>query len=163
MDLPKRKPNRLQFYDYSTPGAYFITICTQDRKCTLGNIVGDGSPVPKTQGQIAERFILQIPRKYPNIYVDKYVVMPNHVHLLLRIENANGTGNPSPTLGKFIGWYKYQVTKAVNVACNSAGARFFQRSYHDHIIRGEADYAKIWEYIENNPVRWKEDCFYTEE
>ena len=88
--------------------------------------------------------------------------MPNHIHILLRIDNIAGTGNPSPTLGKIIGWYKYQVTKTVNDWCGTIGARFFQRSYHDHVIRGEKDYSEIWEYIHNNPAMWKEDCFYEE-
>lgn len=80
--------------------------------------------------------------------------MPNHIHMLIQLYPANGTGNPSPTLGNIIAWYKYQVTREVNTCCNSAGMRFFQRSYHDHIIRGEVDYLKIWEYIESNPAKW---------
>ena len=162
MELPKRKPNRLQCYDYSTSGAYFVTICTEKRKHTLCTIVGDGFPVPKPLGRIAEHWILQIPQKYPCVVVDKYVVMPNHIHILLRIEVQNGTGNPSPTLGNIIGWYKYQVTKTSNWGSDHVGATVFQRSYHDHVIRGEQDYLKIWEYIDNNPARWEEDCFYEE-
>ncbi|MBE6974661.1 MAG: hypothetical protein E7436_04130 [Ruminococcaceae bacterium] len=162
MELPKRKPNRLLHFDYSTNGGYFVTICTQHKKNTLSTIVGDGFPVPKPPGQIAEAYIQQIPTKFPYVVVDHYVVMPNHIHILLRIDNIGGTGNPSPTLGNIIDWYKYQVTKTINHECGMIGDRFFQRSYHDHVIRGERDYLKIREYIDNNPARWKEDCFYTE-
>lgn len=129
----------------------------------LGTIVGDGFPVPKRAGQIAEMYIQRLHEKFPAILVDKYVVMPNHIHLLLRIENLGGTGNPSPTLGKIIGWYKYQVTREINAACRTVGRRFFQRSFHDHVVRGDADYKMIWEYIDTNPMKWKLDCFYTEE
>ena len=160
MELPHRKPNRIPHFDYSTPGAYFVTICTKHRKNTLCSIVGDGFPVPKPPGRIAEDFIRKIPGKYPCVSVDRYVVMPNHIHILLRIAPTDGTGNPSPTLGNIIGWYKYQATKAIQSRCGTAGTRFFQRSYHDHVIRNEAGYLKIWQYIDNNPARWQEDCFY---
>ena len=96
MELPKRKPNLIPHFDYSTPGAYFITICTEHRKTTLCSIVGDGFPVPKPPGQIAEDFIRKIPEKYPCVSVDHYVIMPNHIHLLLRISSSYGTGNPPP-------------------------------------------------------------------
>lgn len=149
MELPKRKINRLADYDYNQNGAYFITICTQDRKPILSQIVGDGSPVPKTAGLIAEKTIMQITEKYPSVSVEKHVIMPDHIHILLRIDN--GTGNPSPTLGNIIGWYKYQVTKEVNRQNYTAGEKLFQRSYYDHVIRNQQDYNAVWEYIEQNP------------
>jgi len=161
MELPKRKRNRLKNYDYSN-GMYFVTICTENHRKILCGVVGDGSPVPKEPGKIAEEFILKIPEKYTGVKVDKYVVMPNHVHLLIYIGNKSVTEKPSPTLGDIIGWYKYQVTKQINNEMGIPGRRFFQRSFHDHVIRGEKDYLKIWEYIDNNPARWAEDCFYTE-
>jgi REP element-mobilizing transposase RayT len=83
--------------------------------------------------------------------VDKYVVMPDHIHLLLRIDTDLGTGNPSPTLGNIIGWYKYQVTREINEQFGQQGERVFQRSYYDHVIRNQRDYDEIWQYIENNP------------
>ena len=184
MELPVRKPNRLSGYDYSQNGAYFVTICTQDRKKFLSHIVGDGFPVPQAHGMIAEEFIRQIPVKYPSVAVDKYVIMPDHIHLILRFdmgngtgnpsptmipecgngtgkpsptmipECRNGTGNPSPTLGTVIGWYKYQVTKQINLSANTEGEKVFQRSYYDHVIRNQQDYDEIWQYIENNPMKW---------
>ena len=154
MELPQRKPNRIFEYDYSQNGAYFVTICTQDRKKILSQIVGDGFPVPKPCGTIAADYIRQIPIKYPTVSVDRYVIMPDHIHLLLRFHWDLGTGNPSPTLGNVIGWYKYQVTKQVNLHLNTTGAPLFQRSYYDHVIRNQKDYDEIWEYIENNPHKW---------
>ena len=147
----ERKPNRLQEYDYSQNAAYFVTICTQERRKILSDIVGDGFPVLKPYGDIAEKIILQIPDKYPSVSVDHYVVMPDHIHLLLRIDAGFGTGNPSPTLGNVVGWYKYQVTKQVNLRMCTVGMKLFQRSYYDHVIRNQRDYDEIWQYIENNP------------
>ncbi len=176
MDVPQRKTNRLTDFDYNTPGAYFITICTQDRKHILSEIVGDGFPILKCAGRIAEHFIQKIPEKYPNVTVDKYVIMPDHIHLLMQIqivgeafrlpekrdggtvpyERNEGTGNPSPTVGNVIGWFKYQITKHVNSLLGTVGDRLFQRSYYDHVIRNQLDYDEIWEYIEGNPVKWLE-------
>ena len=154
MALQQRKPNRLYDYDYSTSGAYFVTICTQGRKKFLSQIVGDGSPVPKPIGMIAEEYIRQIPETYPAVSVDRYVIMPDHIHLLLRFDRDNGTGNPSPTLGNVIGWYKYQVTKQANTQLNYLSGKLFQRSYYDHVIRNQQDYNEAWKYIENNPRKW---------
>ena len=161
MELSKRKANRLPEYDYSTPGAYFVTICTHNRKNTLSAIVGDGSPVPKLPGQIAEKYIQMIPDHFPAVNVDHYVIMPNHIHLLLQIKSSDESESLCPSLGNIIGWYKYQVTKSINNYCDTNGTRFFQRSYHDHVVRNEQDYQKIWLYIETNPIRWINDCFYT--
>jgi len=155
MEVQQRKPNRLSNYDYNQNGAYFVTICTRDRKPILSAIVGDGFPVPKSTGKIAEEYIYKIPEKYPTVSIDRYVIMPDHIHLLLRIDtDPNGTGNPSPTLGNIIGWYKYQVTKQANLQTNAPGERLFQRSYYDHVIRNQCDYDEIWQYIENNPRKW---------
>ena len=154
MELCERKPNRLTDYDYNQNGAYFVTICTQDRQKLLSQIVGDGFPVPKPYGRIAEKMIHQITTKYANVLVDNYVIMPDHIHLLLRFDWNCGTGNPSPTLGNVIGWYKYQVTRQINLLTNTQGVRVFQRSYYDHVIRNQQDYDETWQYIENNPRKW---------
>ena len=152
MEFVQRKINRISEFDYGVNGAYFVTICTQNRRKILSQIVGDGFPVPKTIGLLAEEYIKQIPQKYSGVYVDKYVIMPDHIHMLLRIDC--GTGNPSPTLGNIVGWYKYQVTKTYNKRASMNGVRLFQRSYYDHVVRNQQDYNEIWEYIENNPRKW---------
>lgn len=161
---PKRKSNRLKQFDYSQNGAYFITICTHNRKEILSHInVGDGSPVPKLTiyGDIVLRLINEISNKYPNVIVDKYVIMPNHIHIIFAIINNSGTGDPSPAISNVVAWLKYTSTKEINSFTKSAGTRIFQRSYYDHIIRNEADYLNIWQYIENNPLKWRDDEYYT--
>ena len=98
--------------------------------------------------------MLSIPRIYPEIKLDKYVIMPNHVHAILVISGEK----ESQSIVSVIGQYKAAVTKkirAVNPEIN-----VWQRSFHDHVIRNQVGYKKIWQYIENNPVRWEEDCFY---
>ena len=163
MDFPRRKATRLSQYDYSSSGAYFVTVCTQERKCILSHIVGDGSPVPKPLGKIAEEYIRKIPEKYPHVRVDKYIIMPNHIHMILFFDVPGGTGDPSPTLGNVLGWYKYNVTRQFNEENAIAGMKLFQRSFHDHVIRGEEDYLKIWEYIDGNGAKWADDCYYSGE
>lgn len=165
MPFPQRRPTRLKGYDYSTPGAYFITICTKDRKRTLSDIaVGEGLAPPETHltaiGRTAEAQLLAIEKRFPSVSIRKYVIMPNHIHLLLVLEERAGGASPSPTVPDVIGAFKSVTTRL----CRTHGFQgpVFQRSFHDHVIRGEADYREIWEYIDGNPARWREDCFYTE-
>lgn len=161
MNLPVRKPNRLPTFDYSTAGAYFITICTKDRKCLFWDTVGAtiGRPhVPTLSyyAMVVDAAIQKIPVYYPAISVDHYVVMPNHIHLLLQI-NTDVSGRPmvAPTISTVIQQLKGVITKQI-------GWSVWQKLFHDHVVRNEKDYLKIWEYIDNNPARWEEDCFYEE-
>ena len=154
MDLPKRKSNRLQYYDYSSNGAYFITICTKDNAKILCDIVGDDAYiVPTIQlttiGNIVEKYVKSIPG------IDKYVIMPNHIHLIICIKSVETIKASSPTqsIPQLIRSFKTLVTKDL-------GSSVFQRSFHDHIIRNKHDYDRIWEYIDTNPIKWKNDCFY---
>ena len=163
MDLVKRKPNRLENYNYSASGAYFITLCTQGRKEILSCIdVGTGVlDCPKIQlserGMIAEKYINQLNDFYDNIAVDKYVIMPDHIHLLLNISNVDGqSGTPVPTnnnknstVSKFVSTFKRFCNKEY-------GQNIWQQRYYDHIIRNQNDYNDIWEYIDNNPKKWLE-------
>lgn len=165
-EYPRRKPNRLSGYDYSTAGTYFITICTQNRECSLSRIidmyadVGDGFPVPQLTeaGIISDKYIKSIHDKFPNVTVENYVIMPNHIHMILYL--TNGTGDLSPTIGNIIGWFKYAVTKEINNIQNLSPAKFFQRSFHDHIIRNDKEFQMIYKYIDENPINWETDCFY---
>ena len=156
MILPERKKIRLADYDYSSVGAYFITLCTQNKEKNLSRIiVGDGLPVPKNTayGDVVEKYIDEIKIKYPDVSVDKFVIMPNHIHMIIVI-SQKGTGNPSPTISTVMGWFKYQTTKMINNLRSSPSKTFWQRSYFDHIIRGQQDYDEQWRYIDENPVRW---------
>ena len=135
MDLPKRKRTRLENFDYSTPGAYFITICTKDRKCILGKIVGEGlRALPEITlsyiGKETEKTIQYINDNYVGVIVDKYVIMPNHIHLIVILNDSGGRGNPP--LQNVIGQLKSYTTNKYN-------GTLWQRSYHDHIIRGKDD------------------------
>lgn len=162
--LPKRKPTRLQNFDYSNEGIYFITICAQHRKHRFSYIVGEGFSLPSlsAEGKIIADHIDSITQKYPNAYVDRYVIMPNHIHLLLVLKEQGGRGNPSPTASAIIGWLKYQCTKSINLYNGKNREKIFQRSFHDHVVRDRHDYRKIAAYIANNPQTWREDCFFSE-
>jgi len=153
MNLPKRKSIRLKKYDYSTPGVYFVTLCTKSRDAILSEIVvGASIARPKEihltkYGKIVENAIKNIPKYYPVIYVDNYVIMPDHIHLLLQIHSdVNGRPMVAPTIDRVIQQTKGFITKQI-------GFPIWQKSFYDHIVRGENDYKEIWEYIESNPFK----------
>ena len=148
MELPKRKNIRLKNYDYGQNGCYFVTLCTNPRRPILSEIISVGDDahiVPKKCGLIVENYIKNVPE------IEKYVIMPDHIHMIVKIENNNGTmWASSPTNNKvsnIVRSLKILTTKKI-------GKPIFQRSYYDHIIRNGADYNEIWEYIEYNPQKW---------
>ena len=152
-----RKQNRLPEYDYSAPGYYFITICTEEHKMYFGQIhAGHEQNVPALMhlspaGQIVSEAICAIPQHYQAVRVDKYVVMPNHVHLILVLEPSEHAVRISRIV--------QQLKRAVTIRL---GKSIWQLGFHDHIIRQEADYREIWTYIDNNPVKWALDKYYRE-
>ena len=152
MELPKRKANRLQYYDYKSPGYYFVTICTANKKQLFWkfNQLIDGVQVLSEAGTVVENSIHRISQRYPYVHVVQYNVMPNHVHLLIQLEEGN-----TVTLSRIVGQTKWAISRTL-------GDDIWQKSYHDHVIRGEKDYLKIWEYVAYNHQKWKEDCFYEE-
>ncbi len=165
-ELPQRKRNRLENYDYSTSGAYFLTICTKDKKCLFwknntANCVGEDTILQpdniklSVYGKIVENAILDIPNHYSEIRVMDYVVMPNHIHIVLFIPYDDGRIISSPTVSTVVGQMKRAVTKQI-------GEKIWQRSFHDHVIRGKKDYEKIASYTRENPMKWQFDCFYKE-
>ena len=160
MELPIRKQNRLTEYDYSTPNAYFITICADKRKnlfwTDTGTIIDCPENVPLTNlGAIVRQSIEDIPKHYPVISVDHYVIMPNHVHLLLQIHSdSDGRSMIAPTISTVVRLMKGAVSK-------QAGFPIWQKGFYDHVIRNDMDYQKIWNYIEGNPGKWTEDRLYT--
>ena len=165
MGLPKRKTTRLVGYDYSTPGVYFITICVKSRIELLSKvIVGDGVlDVPNIiltdYGKIAKKHLENMRDFYDYIKLKNYVIMPNHIHLLIEISDYEHDGSsrtPNPTnslIARFVSTFKRFCNKEYK-------EDIWQRSFHDHIIRDERDYLKIWKYIDENPLKWEEDCFY---
>lgn len=159
MELPKRKHNRLREYDYSTPNAYFITVCTKNRKnlfwTNTRETIDRPENAPLTElGILVKEIIYDIPGHYPAITVDHAVIMPNHIHLLLRI-NTDPDGRPmaAPTVSTVINQTKGTISK-------KAGFSVWQKGFYDHVIRGKHDYLDVWNYIEGNPGKWAEDKLY---
>ena len=158
MELPKRKRIRIENYDYATVGAYFITVCTADKEKILWDVVGADIIRPQkiplsAIGKIVEESILQIPTHYENVFVDKYCVMPNHVHLILRITLCeNGRMISAPTVSAIVGSMKRWVSRKV-------GKPIWQKSFYDHTVRNQYDYDEIWQYIDTNPGKWVGDGF----
>ena len=157
MELSKRKPNRLPEYDYSRAGYYFITVCTKDKEPLLWlPSVGAtcGRPPLSPLGLIVEEELLHLDSVYANIRLDKFVIMPNHIHLILMI-GSDGCGRPqvAPTISRVMKQFKGAVTKR-------AGLPLWQKSFHDHVIRNESDYLRIWRYMDANPLKWEEDRYH---
>ena len=154
MDKPVRKPTRIPGYDYSTDNYYFVTICTHEKKCIFGSV-----KELSRYGKIAAESAIQITNHYSGVRVDKFVVMPNHVHLIVVI-GCDNRSEMNPGLERVIGSYKAGVTRRIRQT--APDEQIWQRSFHDHVIRNQKDYEKIWSYIDTNPMRWDKDCFYVE-
>ena len=157
--MQTRKNPRLAGYDYSRHGIYFVTICTADRQSLLGTIRpavgGDAHIAPSLTdstaavdltplGRVVEKYLRSMPG------VEKYVVMPDHVHILVRIADGPMKASaPTASLPQLIRSLKGLCTKA-------AGHPIWQRGYYDHIIRDENDFLHCWKYLDENPVSWQE-------
>ncbi len=176
-----RRSLRLKGYDYAQTGAYFVTICTQDRECLLGEIV-NGQMIVNVAGRMIEGWWDELTRKFPSIETDTYVVMPNHFHGVVlvgaalcgrpepgRPESESDVQAPSghprrgaPTLGDIVDWFKTMTTNEYIREVKRQGwppfpGRLWQRNYYEHIIRGDDELRSIREYIANNPLRWPID------
>ena len=166
MLLPNRKLPRLQNYDYSTPGAYFITICTHEKRCLFGKIPSQGEGAEATVllspiGIIAKGCLIELPSHYTNVSIDHWVIMPNHIHILMQIKEDS---NPQPIccdIPNIVGKYKASVTRRVGKEL-LFHEKLWQSSFFDHIVRNQDDYSRIWNYISGNPSRWLEDRLYSE-
>ena len=183
-ELLKRKNLRWKGFDYSRSGAYFITICTENRRQILSRIIADSEIGEKSNNQqsvgigvlddppnvellpygiIANKYIKQLNEFYDMIDVDKYVIMPNHIHILLVLSpNESGSSRtPIPTAQNSV------VSRLVSTFkrfCNKeCGENIWQSHFHDHIIRNQDDYDEIVKYIRDNPKRWLYDELYAEE
>jgi len=197
-----RRSIRLKGYDYSQAGAYFITICTQNRECLFGEIV-EGEMVLNKFGEVVNDFCTRTESHFKNITFDSSVIMPNHFHAIINIvgagsprpiddpiqnikspavievqagsprpiddpiqngrndgRNYDGRGNPAPTVGNIVGYFKYQTTKQINNIKQIPGTKLWQRNYYEHIIRNENDYNRIYEYTQNNPLQWELDSLH---
>jgi len=161
-EFPIRKKNRVENYDYSSCGAYFITICTLERRNYFWDKVGATIGRPQDvelspYGRIVDDAIKNIPNIYPSILVEQYVIMPDHIHLLLRVcSDEYGRPMVAPTLSRVIQQLKGYITKQI-------GAPVFQKLFFDHIIRNRQDYEEHMKYIYENPMRWGHKRFNTDE
>ena len=142
-----RKHPRLKGFDYSSANYFFLTICTWEKACIFGH-----PGRLNAWGRIAEELLQEIGRHFDNVKVDKYVVMPNHVHMILVLDGG------SIDMPQIIGQYKSSVTRTIRQMAPEQ--KVWQTSFHDHVIRGQKDYKRIWLYIEANPQNWEKDCFY---
>ena len=140
-----RKKIRLENYDYSEENMYFITICIKDRVEMLGKIVKENEIGLTKEGNVAKHNINKIEEIYDNIIIDEYIIMPNHIHILLLIKNRNGI-----TISKIVKHYKTNISRELTYS-------IWQKSFYEHIIRNEKEYLKTKEYIKNNIVNWKKD------
>lgn len=168
----RAKSNRLSNWNYSSAGYYFVTICTQNRICYFGDATSLKQPKSlihlSSIGEIANKYWEQIPKHFDNIGIDQFIIMPNHVHGIIIINDTTVEahhGVPLPETNKFGGsipnslstiikQYKSSVTRW----CNQNDLSFtWQSNYHEHIIRNEEELYRIREYIINNPANWDED------
>ncbi len=164
--LPKRKNIRLKGFDYSGDGYYFVTVCTHNKENVFGEIV-DGEMKLNSFGAFAQNELNKLPYHFCYTELDKYIIMPNHIHAIIIIvgngldhseNNKTERSRPFPTIPKILGLYKSGVSRSIHLI--NPDIKVWQKSYHDHVIRNMQDYQRIWEYINTNPLKWEEDCYY---
>ncbi len=163
--------NRWQNWSYSNIGNYFITICTNNREMILGSI-SDGKMHLSKLGEIVKKEIDKIPTYYEGVIVDTWIIMPNHIHLIisLTVETIHELSLSNDekyrkkrrqmTISKVIGKFKMNTSKQMNIINQSKGYKNWQANYYDHVIRNEKEYNIIKQYIINNPANWQKDKFH---
>ena len=147
-NLPRRKRIRLKYYDYSNCGMYFITICIKNRLELLGKIQDRNNILLTTEGNIVEKELQKIEVLLTNVTIDEYIIMPNHIHMILIINE-----NKNISISRIIKQYKMCVSKKI-------GYSIWQKSFYEHIIKNEEEYFTIKQYIQNNIVNWKQDKYF---
>ena len=145
-----RRSIRLVGYDSSQSGAYFVTICTQNRECILGEIV-DQAMNHNELGNISRLHWQNLERHHPNIEIDESIVRPNHLHGIIIIHES------SKSISEIIRGFKTFFARQINKLLDRKGCPLWQRDYYEHIIRSEDELNKIRQYILNNPINWNED------
>ncbi|MEK7368036.1 MAG: transposase, partial [Planctomycetota bacterium] len=165
----QRRSIRLKGYDYSQKGAYFVTICTCNKKCLFGKVV-ESKIVLNKLGQMVVKCWNEIPIHFPNVELDVFVIMPNHLHGIIVLTDYCRGGVPPPhwkgeatsplqksTLGQVVAYFKYWTTRSINQTFNTPGNRIWQRNYYEHVVRNEDDLNETREYVINNSLKWKLD------
>ena len=149
-DIHCRRSIRLRQYDYSSVGVYFVTICAQGRECLFGDIA-DGTMRLNDAGQIVARVWLGLSVRFSQVVLDEFVVMPNHFHGILVINDG------APTLGAIVRGFKSISAIDVNRLLNRQGCPLWQRNYYERAIRNEIELSAIREYLQFNPTNWAQD------
>ena len=154
---PVRKRNRLENYDYSQPGYYYVTVCTEGRKPILAQVTKSDETraaevILQRAGLLTEEAIQAIPSVYSGVTVEKYVIMPNHFHIILAFAEIEQN---LPSLSTIIQQTKRRVSMKF-------GSSIWQTHYYDRVIRNEADFQAVWKYIDDNPTKWSLDQYYKE-
>ncbi|MFH1009855.1 MAG: transposase [bacterium] len=167
-ELKKRRSVRLKHFDYRSPAAYFVTVCTHEKECLFGEIV-EGLMAKNSLGKVAEEEWLRTAQLRPCVVVDAAIVMPNHFHgIILFTDMDEGTARRAPTVHTFarpvsnslasvVGSFKSAVSRRINELRGTPGAPVWQRNYYEHVIRDERDLEQVREYILNNPAQWDLD------
>ncbi len=167
-DIHHRRSIRLKNYDYSQNGAYFITLCTHERKCLFG-MINDNQVILNEAGIVVQEEWIKSFKIRQELAMDEYVIMPNHFHAIVFILNSktkqrdlsikiNGHGNKS--IGSLVAGFKSAVTKRINGLSHFSGDLIWQRNYHEHIIRHDKALEKLRAYTINNPFTWKKDSLF---
>lgn len=155
----KRKNLRLKDYDYSQNGAYYVTVCTHNRAHLFGEVVGATlRGRPNNPDKMINKWLLEIPNKFSNAKIDKYIIMPDHIHMIIFL-TGDHTGSP---LQHIIDWFKTMTTNEyIRCVNNGLFAPFhkhvWQRGYYERVIRNDDELNEIREYIENNPIKMQDD------
>ncbi len=164
--LPQRKSPRLKGYDYSLAGAYFVTVCSYQRRYLFGYIQ-NRIMILNDLGHVVEAQLMNLPNHWNGVDLDLFVVMPNHIHAIIIIVEHSQTDAQKrvPTLGKIVGNFKAGVTRIASLqgllVDDADSGKIWQGRYHDHIIRDERSMNQIQEYVANNPSRWEQDTFFS--
>ena len=159
MEYPKRKHPRLKQYDYSQPGYYYITIHL-NRDVPALSYVEPGTAHERAKihlsafGEIAKRQLDTLEKRYAHIKIDKYVIMPTHIHAIIRITQKTAGASLHTTVADVVGAYKSLTTRACNLLMQTPGRKLFQTSFYDSVIRNEKMYQQCWKYIDENPEKW---------
>jgi len=168
-DRAKRKHPRLQGYDYSQPGYYYVTICTHNKLPILSRIrVGRGlAPAGATavveltdKGKIIEGQLKALQERFDSARIDKYIVMPTHIHAIIVLKEDAAGASPRPTLTDIVCAFKSLTTRLCNMLDNVQGRKIWQASFFEEVIRSESAYLQIWDYIDGNPSKWHDDVYY---
>ena len=156
MEYKSRKYPRLKEYNYSLPGYYYVTIHNERNasslSCVIGGNIHSRAAIRLTPiGKIAMEQLLLLEQRYPHVKIDKYVIMPTHIHAIIRLYDGV---IPRQGVLENVGAYKSLATRIINMTRNTPGEKQFQRSFYESVIRNEAAYQSCWRYIDENPDQW---------